>query len=182
MDKGCIRSILLVSLLVVTTSSYSQRYMSTESSIRFFSSAPLEDIEATNTKGRGVLDSGNGNYAFSVPINAFVFEKALMQEHFNEKYMESDKYPNATFTGSITDYKKETSGKVLAKGVMTIHGVQNQVELPGTLTVESNGIKIRSVFTIRLEDYKIKVPSLLFQNIAEEVEVTVSFQLKPHEN
>jgi polyisoprenoid-binding protein YceI len=98
-----------------------------------------------------------------------------MQEHFNEKYMESEKYPVATFTGKIEGYNPEikTAQQVKAKGTLTIHGVSQSVVIPGTLEQVSNQIRIRTKFIVRLADYKISIPTLLWQNIAEQVEVRV---------
>ena len=91
----------LILLIFVGHCAFAQKYMSTESTVSFYSEAPLENIEAESTKGKSILDVGTNEIVFSVPISSFIFEKSLMQEHFNEKYMESDKYPKAIFKGKI---------------------------------------------------------------------------------
>ena len=143
----------------------------------------MEDIKATNTKARSVFDSDNGEIAFTVPIKEFQFRKSLMQEHFNEKYLESDKYPKSTFTGKVTGFTKGVSNdKVWAEGTLEIHGKKKQIKVPGKLNFNGNKVNIECKFIVKLEDYNIKIPSLMFQNIAEEVEVTLLFDYRVYEN
>lgn len=157
-----------------------QKYVAEKSVITFFSDALIEDITATNSKTASIFYKQTGALAFSVSIREFQFEKKLMQEHFNEKYMESDKYPKATFSGKLEnlDVNQTTIQQVKAIGKLTMHGVTKEVEFDGTVQA---GVKIvmKSKFKITLADYKIKIPQLVFQNIAEEVEVTVDITYKP---
>jgi polyisoprenoid-binding protein YceI len=158
-----------------------QKYVSEKSEIVFFSDAPMEDIKATNKKASSIFNSSNNEIVFSVPIAEFQFAKSLMQEHFNEKYMESDKYPKSTFQGTIQNFdvtKKETQN-ARAVGKLTIHGVTNDVDLPGTIESDGNNLIMKSKFMVKLADYKIQIPQLLWRNIAEQVEVTVEFTFKP---
>lgn len=154
-----------------------QRYKSTRSTVHFFSDAPVEDIEATNKDGQSAFDIGSGEIVFSVPIKSFVFEKSLMQEHFNENYLESDKYPKATFVGTITDYDSALKSwqNAKANGTMKIHGVERDLVAEGKLKIDENMLEINAKFSIKLEDYKIKIPKVVFYNIAEIVDVTVTF-------
>lgn len=168
-------------LIFFANAVFSQKYVAEKSQITFFSDAAIEDITATNKKASSIFNSSNGDIVFSIPISEFQFAKSLMQEHFNEKYMESDKYPKSTFQGKIENFdisKKETQN-AKAIGKLSIHGVTKDVELPGT--VENNGDKLvmKSKFIVKLEDYNIDRPQLLWQNIAEQVEVTVEFVFKP---
>ena len=175
---GCTFILLVFSYQEATA----QKFVSSSSEIKFFSGALLEDIEAVNTKSKSVFDSDNGQIVFSIPINQFEFKKSLMKEHFNEKYMESDKYPKATFKGQINNFVKEkTIADAFAEGELEIHGVKNKIKIPGSLEYKNDGIIILAVFTVKLEDYKIEIPTLLFQKIAEEVEVTISFEYKKYE-
>lgn len=154
------------------------------SSISFFSKAPLEDISATNKNTTIVLNSSTNDIQFSVPMISFKFRKALMEEHFNEKYVESPKYPTCVFKGKINekiDYTKDGEHKVSAKGTLNLHGVTKEIEATGTLTIKGNDLHINSTFQIKIADYDIKVPSLLAQNIAEVVDVTVNVVLEPFE-
>lgn len=156
---------------------FGQKYKSTTSSVHFFSSAPMEDIEANNSEAVSAFDLASGDIIFSIPINGFIFEKSLMQKHFNENYMESEKYPTAYFTGKIMDFDPTFAGWQAAKasGKITIHGVENAFTCEGKINIHSMGIDIEAVFPIALKDYKIKIPKVVFYNIAEVVEVTIKF-------
>ena len=175
------RIFFLVGFLVVALSAQAQKYVLTEGVITFFSEATLENIRAENTKVTSVFNITTSEIAFSVPNSQFQFEKKLMQQHFNEKYMESEKFPRSTFSGRLEGFQLSMVGTqwVRAVGKLFIHGVTQVVEIPGTVEVKSDDLLMQSVFKIKLIDYKIKIPQLLWQNIAEEVEVTVSFTYKP---
>ncbi len=163
--------------LFIFSEVYAQKYKSTASAIHFYSSAPVENIEADNTEAKSAIDLSTGDIVFSVPINGFTFEKSLMQKHFNENYLESEKYPTANFTGKIMDFDRNATGWQQAKatGKMTIHGVENEFTCEGKINVGQEILELEAVFPIRLEDYKIKIPKVLFYNIAEVVEVTLKF-------
>ena len=167
---------LLFGLLEV----HAQKMVVAQSKVSFFSHAPIEDITALNTKAAGLFNSATGDIAFSIPIREFQFEKALMQEHFNEKYMESEKFPKATFQGKIVGFDAAASGTqaVRAQGKFTVHGVVRDVEIPGTIEGVSDELRVKALFKVKLEDHKITRPQILWQNIAEEVEVTVEFTFR----
>lgn len=158
-----------------------QKYKSVESEITFFSEAAIEDISATNKTAVSLFNMANGEVAFVVTIADFEFEKSLMKEHFNEKYLESDKYPKASFKGVITGYatSNDQPQKARASGTLNIHGVSQEVNLEGMVTVGGETVVVQSEFIVALEDYKVKIPKLLWQNIAEKVEVKVKFVYKP---
>lgn len=154
------------------------------SSISFFSKSPLEDIDATNNKPVIVLRTTTNDIQFGVPMVSFKFPKPLMEEHFNENYVESDKYPTCTFKGKINetiDYTKDGEYKVTAKGTMNLHGVSKEIEASGTLIIKGKEITIVSNFKVKVADYNIKVPSLYVQNIAEVIDVKVNAVLEPFE-
>ncbi len=168
--------------LFTCASVFGQKYISEKGNIVFFSRAPLEDIEAQNEKAKSVFDADNGDIVFSIPINQFQFAKSLMQEHFNEKYMESDKYPKTTFKGKVLDFEKGgENNDVWARGELDIHGVKRNVKIQGNLIFKGEKVIIESKFIVKLEDYDIEIPSLLFHKIAEEVAVTVNFEYKRYE-
>ncbi len=164
--------------------SFSQRMMDSQAYIRFFSEAPLEDIKAINEKGLGVLDMSNGKVAVAMNMKDFHFEKSLMEEHFNENYIESDKYPKATFSGTIDNFDASAYENLTdsltqsVKGKMTIHGVSQEVTIPIAFIKEGDALLAKSEFLIRIEEYDVDVPTLLIKNIAEEVLVTTIFKLK----
>ncbi len=177
--SGCITYILLL----MATNSYGQRYISDSSYVYFFSEAPMETIEAENTEGSSVIDLGEGKMVFAVPIKGFQFEKSLMQEHFNENYLESDKYPRTTFTGSIEDWDRDMlSDSVTVSGTFTIHGVSREVSVKGKVYDHETAPYLEAKFPIQIVDYDIKIPKIVFYNIAEVVDITVYFRYKPYEN
>jgi polyisoprenoid-binding protein YceI len=162
-------------------STYGQKYVTDKSLVSFYSHAAIEDITATNKKVSGLYNSETGEIVFSIPISEFQFAKSLMQEHFNEKYMESDKFPKATFQGKVVglDVSNKDMQQAKAVGKLTIHGVTNDVEIPGTFEKQDNKLLMKTKFIVKLVDYKIAIPQLLWQNIAEQVEVTSEFIFKP---
>lgn len=176
-----IRTVLTFLLLVTTVSCFAQRYVLEKSKIRFYSEAPVEDIEAVNTESVSIIDLTTGEMAFSVPMRSFIFDKALMQEHFNENYLESHKYPKATFTGLAVNWEKFSgTRKTTVSGKMNIHGVVNNMEITGDMAIYGDKVVVDAVFVVKLVDHKIKIPTALFYNIAEEIEVTVHFEYKPY--
>jgi polyisoprenoid-binding protein YceI len=168
-------SLLLIAFFSSITLLYGQKYKSESSYISFFSDAPMEDIKAENPNSKSAIDLETGEIAFSVPIKSFTFEKSLMQEHFNENYLESEKYPNATFSGKLIGFDPSKVGwqPATAKGRMTIHGVENEITCDGRLNINGNDVQIEAIFPVQVADYKIKIPKVVFYNIAETVEVTV---------
>lgn len=177
-----IGKILPVGLILLPLLLRGQMLAEEKSSVIFFSDAPLEDIKAVNTQSRALMDLNSSEVAFEVPIIHFEFEKDLMKQHFNEKYMDTDKYPSAKFGGSFVGFDKSRTGiqHVTASGKLTIHGVTKDVKIPGTIEVlAGNKLAMNSKFIVKLVDYKIKIPQIVWQNIAEEVEVTIEFIMKP---
>ena len=171
--------ILLLAVFFFSEFSFAQKYITESSKISFYSEAPIENIDAHNTKATSIFDSDKGEIAFSVPIKDFTFKRSLMQEHFNEKYMESEQYPKATFNGTITGFSiKPGKQNATAEGELTIHGVTHTVKINGEMEFKDSKVYMNSSFIVKLEDYKIKIPSILFQNIAEEIEVKVELTYK----
>lgn len=174
------KKLTLIFLVCSSFSVLAQKYKSDQSRVQFYSEAPVEDIEAVNTKSQSAIDLSTGGFAFVVPSNQFEFQKSLMQEHFNEDYMESEKFPKSTFSGRVKEWEEfEGEKKVIAKGDLTIHGVTKAVEIPATLNIQKDQLTVDSVFPVALAEYKIKIPKALFYNIADTVQVTVHFEYKP---
>ena len=177
-----LKNTFAVALLFSSTWVMGQKYKSSEGEIKFYSEELLEDITAINKKVNSVFDSESGQIVFSIPMTDFNFEKSLMQEHFNEKYIESDKFPKSTFKGKITGYEVDRRNpNAFAEGELEIHGVKQNIKVPGSLDFVDDKVVIHSVFIVKLIDYNIKVPKLMFQKIAEEIEVTVNIEYKPYE-
>ncbi len=172
-------------LLPFTFLQAQQKFITKSGTISFYSHAPLEDIKAKNNQVAAVLNTTDGSLTFALLIQSFEFKKALMQEHFNENYMESDDFPKSTFKGTIVDFEpsmtKDTGSKsVKINGELTIHGVTNQINAPATLMVNKGNIIGQAKFIVKPEDYNIKIPKAVRNNIAKEIEVTVNIDLKPH--
>jgi hypothetical protein len=156
-----------------------QKIYTKNGSISFFSKAPIENISAASNQVMSVLVLATGDIQFSLPVKSFHFKKSLMEEHFNENYMESDKYPKATFKGKIKDLSKvnfTTNGNytVEVSGDLAMHGVTNKITATGTISVKSGMISASSKFKIKLSDYKISIPGIVKDNIAQVVDVTIS--------
>jgi polyisoprenoid-binding protein YceI len=152
--------------------------------VQFLSKAPLENIEASNENAYVVFDAGAGKLEWSVLIKGFQFQKALMQQHFNENYMESDKYPKAFFKGKVDNLSslnlsKDGEYNVSVNGEMTIHGVTKPFSTRGVIRVKGSQISASSSFDITVADYQIEVPKVVRDNIAKIVRVTVQTGLAP---
>ena|SRR6267378_4518177 len=174
------RFFLLFSL--VPLFSGAQIFFSKTSSFSIFSESPVENIDAVNTAAKVVLNTATGDVQVRVPIRSFKFKKPLMEEHFNENYMESEKFPNAEFKGKINekvDYKKDGEYKVTVTGKLTIHGVVKERTIEGKITIKGDEITISTTFMVHIADHNIEIPSVVVKNIAEDVKVTVSSVLEP---
>lgn len=173
------KALLTIAVLAMATvQGFGQKYMTREGYISFFSSTPMENIEASTNQATSVIDQASGNMAFQVLMRSFKFEKALMEEHFNENYVESEEFPKAQFAGAITnisevDFGTDGAYDVTITGKLTIHGVEKERTVSGTLTVKGNELMLESKFKVTPEDHGIEIPSVVRDNIAKEMEVTV---------
>jgi polyisoprenoid-binding protein YceI len=181
MNKYLITLSLFFSLLQINAQIYTAK--PGETIITFFSEAPLENIEATNKVATIVLKSTSNEIQISMNMNNFKFKNALMEEHFNENYIESEKYPKCVFKGKINepvDYNKDGETKVTVTGKMELHGITKDVTMDGTINKSGEELKLFSKFKIKVADYNIKVPSMYVKNIAEVVDVTFKSVLEPY--
>jgi polyisoprenoid-binding protein YceI len=152
--------------------------------ISFFSMTPMENIDAVNNEVTSMINSETGEIVFAVLIKSFRFEKALMEEHFNENYMESGKYPKATFSGKISnlntiDFKKDGSYAATVEGELTMHGVKQKIPAIGTVTISKRKLLITSNITIKLSDYNIERPSLVSEKVSETIDIKINCQYEP---
>ncbi len=183
------KTIVLTFILswIVSFSGIAQsKYFTRNGKIIFNATSPSspEKIEATNDKATSMLDASTGQMEFAVLMKAFAFEKALMEEHFNENYAESDKFPKATFKGTIKNMSevvltKDGSYTTKIAGKLTIHGVTKDVETTGTIVVKGNSITGKSDFKILLADYGIEVPNLVKDKVAKEASISVNLSYEP---
>jgi hypothetical protein len=170
---------LTVTLTLSVKPAIAQKYFTKNGHISFFSSTNLENISADNNQVVSVLSVQDGALQFSALIRNFHFKKALMEEHFNENYLESDKFPKANFKGTISDISKvnftvDGSYPVNVIGDLTVHGVTQKVSTAGTITVKGGKITAQSKFIAKPSDYQITIPKLVRDNISESIEVSVN--------
>lgn len=152
-------------------------YVSKSVSIKIFSEAPIENIEAYTKTGYGVINTSTGDIQFGVVIKSFDFAKKMMQEHFNENYMESNLYPVAKFKGRFNpspDMSKNGEYEITVSGELEVHGVKQQRTIKGLLKVTEGKIEVNSVFDVKCVEHRINIPAIVFKNIAETIRVTVS--------
>ena len=155
-----------------------QKFKVSKGTVDFSSDAPLEVIEASSTALRGLIDPATNKFAFVIKINSFQgFNSDLQRQHFNENYMESDTYPEATFTGKIIediDYSQDGSHQVRAKGKLTIHGVSQTRLFRAKLEIKGGKMTIKvDKLIVPLADHDISIPTIVSQKIATEINVEV---------
>lgn len=171
--------------MLVSGTVYGQKYFTKNGKINFdaTSSNSPEKIEAVSRTVTCVVDIKTGNMQFAALMKGFEFERALMQEHFNENYVESDKYPKAEFKGNIienetVDYSKEGTYAVRVKGKLTIHGETKEVDAGGRLVIQNGKISASADFNIILSDYKISIPGLVADKVSKTAKISVACQLE----
>lgn len=174
----------LVLLLFVCSvyASHAQVFTTRNGYIGFFSKTPLEDIKAENRQVASVIDLQKKSMAFTLLVKSFLFPKQLMQQHFNENYAESDQYPKASFSGTYTgdvDVSKDGAYPVSVRGQLTFHGVTKTIDVPATLEVRSGKLLGQSRFQLLPADYNIKIPSLVRDKIAKQIDVVVKTEYNP---
>lgn len=183
--KKIILSVGLVLGLFSTQLSKAQDvYLTNAAEIKFFSKSPLEDISADSKNVGAAINLKTRKVVFSLKVTTFKFENSLMQEHFNENYIESDKFPTAKFEGTIVDDKNQDLTKdgvydLKVKGILNIHGVEKEYNIPIKLEVEQGKVIGSCKFMVKVADHNIKIPSMVVKNIAEEVELTVNAIMEP---
>ena len=151
-------------------------FLTKSAELTLFSEAPIENIEAVSKSAYGVINSANGEIQFGVSIRSFRFRKSLMQEHFNENYMESEKFPAAKFKGKLNipiDISKDGEYSVVATGDLEVHGITKKRTITGTIKVLNGRLEVNSVFDVKCRDHEIKIPALVFKNIAETIRITL---------
>ncbi|PHX84220.1 MAG: polyisoprenoid-binding protein [Flavobacteriales bacterium] len=173
---------LFLAAIALSLSASAQKLTSKDSYARINASTPVEDVDAVLNNGVGILNTETNEAVWQLQMQSFTFKRALMQEHFNESYMESEKYPKATLKAKIEgvrDWTKPATYKGTIKGQMEIHGVKKDVSVPSTITVNKDGsVTVESEFSVRTADYGIKIPTLVVMKVAEVVTVTVKSTLK----
>jgi len=179
------KNLILFVALCASIASFAQgKFYTKTGKISFLSKAPLEEIEGKNKTVTAVVDSKTGAIQFAIQMKGFEFEKQLMQQHFNENYVESDKYPKAEFKGTISNnstinYKKDGNYPAKVKGKLTIHGVTRDVETTGSLKINGGKIDANSTFNVLISDYNIKIPAVVKDKVSNTIKITVDCDLEP---
>lgn len=178
---------LIIALSILTigaNTGFAQKVMTRTAKISFTATAASspEKIDAINNEVANIVDTKTGDLVFQVLVKSFKFERALMQEHFNENYMESDKFPKAEFKGAIANladvnFTKDGTYNAKVGGKLTIHGVTNDVSVPGTITVKGNSYTLKAKFPVTLADYKIAIPGVVADKINKVATITLESNL-----
>lgn len=157
-------------------------YESSKGSVSILSDAPLEAIKAGSSKLRGIVNFNENKFAFTLDVKTIVgFNSDLQQEHFHENYLESNKFPSASFSGKLIDRidPNQTTQTIRAKGILDIHGIKNERIIPIEITKTAKGYKISANFNVALQDHGIEIPRIVHQKIAEIIEINISSDLAP---
>lgn len=180
-----LRKLFLLVLFTASVNAFAQeKFISKNSYISFYSSTPLEDILGESNEAVSILNAETGEVAFQALMTTFHFKKALMEEHFNENFIESDKYPKSKFNGKIENFNKDMLKSPVANisvtGQLSVHGVEKTITVPGTLGLENGKLVGTSKFMVVPEDYGITIPSLVRDKIGKQMEVTVKANYVPY--
>ena len=180
--------ILITLLAILSIWSFAQPlYQTKNGQISFFSETPVRNIEAINNQVASLINTETGEVVFSVPIKEFKFEKALMEEHFNENYMETAKYAKSTFQGKITNlgavnFRVDGTYVANVEGKLSMHGVTKPLSTTGKITIAQGKISVIANFTVQLIDFNIERPTIVMTEIAESVDVKINCRYEPKPN
>ena len=172
-------SLVLLGFISMLSVNAQDRYFTRSGKVHFYSKTSMENIEALNTKATSVIDLKTGQMEFAVLMKAFEFEKELMMQHFNENYVESDKYPKSTFKGTVTNIASVNLSKdgiypVQIKGELTLHGVTKEALADGTMEVKDGKVTGKSNFVVTLANYKIDIPNVVKDKISKTIKIDVT--------
>jgi len=173
--------IVLVGMAITLQSQ--TKYLSKNGYVSFYSKTPMEEIKGENSQALGILEVQTGKVVINLLMKSFKFDRALMEEHFNENYAESDKFPKSNYTATITNlkdinFKKDGNYSADVDGQMTIHGTTKPLKTKGEIEIKGETITIKAKFLLNPSDYGIQIPSLVREKISENMDVTVNIALK----
>lgn len=161
---------LTLAALIFSLSMCAQQYLTRQGSITFDAGTPLEDIRATSVSATAVYDKTNNKLGVQALMTSFEFKRALMQEHFNESYVESERFPKTVFKGKYIDGR--------AVGTLTIHGVAQDVDVPAALIEENNRLILKADFSVRIADFGVRIPKTVANKIEEKANITLNCVLR----
>ncbi|MFL9845021.1 YceI family protein [Flavobacterium rhizosphaerae] len=176
------KNIIVIVLLIVSNISFGQKYSTRTGNIAFEASVPsFEEVAAKTNTASAVLDASKGDFAVLALIKGFRFKVALMEEHFNENYVESAKYPKATFKGNIADFNlakvTDKPMTVTITGELTLHGKTKKIIHNATISKSGGAIVVKGAFDVKPQDFDIEIPSVVSKKIADNIEVTYDLTL-----
>lgn len=178
-----IKLLSIVLFFINTLVAQNNKYFTRNATITFVSAAPMEKISSKNSQVNCILNTQTNDLAFKVVVKSFEFEKQAMADHFNDDYLQSDKFPNATFEGKIAntiDYSKNGKFDITVDGKLTIHGVTKALKQKGTIEIKNGKITAKSTFSILLSDYGITVPNDYLKKISNTVELKIDAVMTPY--
>jgi polyisoprenoid-binding protein YceI len=178
------KTLLQILFLALPFALSAQKHITKSGYIEFYGKTPLEEIKAGNNQVASILDATTGEIVFQVLMKSFHFERALMEEHFNENYVESEKFPKSVFKGRITnlsdiDFAKPGVYTAQVEGDLTLHNITKKISQAGTIEITTDGIVAKSNFKIKPEDYNIQIPAVVRDKIAKEMDVTINMKYNP---
>jgi hypothetical protein len=174
------KNTLIIILLICSSPLSAQRYMTRSAEVYFLSEKEaLEVVEATNNQVGAVIDLETSEIAFQIQLRAFHFKIALMEEHFNENYVESELYPTATFRGAFIDLPEKISSEIelQVQGEMDFHGLKQKIILPVKVSIKDNILKGSTQFRLLCSDFGIEIPKIVSDKLANDIKVIVNAEL-----
>jgi len=176
------KNIIIILFTIVTSIGSAQKYITKTGLTEFKASVEaFESVEATNNSTTAVLNTTNGQFAALIFVKAFHFKVALMEEHFNENYMDSDKFSKATFKGKIVDFNNANFNnkeqEYTISGELTIKGITKTIKTTATLSNQNNIINLKTNFSVKPQDFDIKIPGIVREKIAKEINIHLNYQL-----
>ena len=178
-----IRFLLFLSIIFLGFNTKPTQFIARQGQVSFFSYTTAENIEAKNNQVLSIIDLSNNEIVISMLMNAFVFKKSLMREHFNDSYIESDLYPKATFKGKIIDFDplSTTTQTKIIKGTLTLRNIAKEIEIKTTITKNNGSYQLAGEFEIVVEDFNINIPPIVAPNIAKIISTKYRFEYQPYE-
>ncbi len=173
---------ILFTVLLAHQAFSQDKYLTKEGYVSFFSHSLVEDIKANNNQVLSIIDTKTGEIAIQLLMKSFSFKKALMQEHFNENYVESHKYPKAKFIGEIINFTdlNEQINETEIRGTLSVHGEEKEITTIAIVDIQAEEIIITGEFTVEVADFKIKIPSIVINNIAKTIKISFELHHKPY--
>jgi len=173
---------LILTLLIISQVKSQDKFLTKTGFVSFFSHSLVEDIKAENNQGLSIIDTKTGEIIIQLLMRSFMFKKALMQEHFNENYIESSTYPKAIFKGRILNYDQLVNEDLVAEieGVLFVHGKEKEIKITGEMKRDSDELILSGDFMVEVADFDIKIPTIVVNNIAKIVKVSFEFHHTPY--